>query len=128
MNIQVNITIRQVLRSLSSTSRDSIAVSIPACHAGDPGSIPGRGAPFVFVSLVIIQIVLLFVIIQIIQSFCFRAPFVLVSLSSFELGELVDPSSVGRRGVTPKLKPDSKISLNHANLNLVDLCRICGLW
>ena len=23
--------------------RDSIAVSIPACHAGDPGSIPGRG-------------------------------------------------------------------------------------
>ena len=24
--------------------RDSIAVSIPACHAGDPGSIPGRGA------------------------------------------------------------------------------------
>ena len=29
---------------MSSTSRDSIAVSIPACHAGDPGSIPGRGA------------------------------------------------------------------------------------
>ena len=23
---------------------DSIVVSIPACHAGDPGSIPGRGA------------------------------------------------------------------------------------
>ena len=22
---------------------DSIVVSIPACHAGDPGSIPGRG-------------------------------------------------------------------------------------
>ena len=22
----------------------SIVVSIPACHAGDPGSIPGRGA------------------------------------------------------------------------------------
>ena len=22
---------------------DSIEVSIPACHAGDPGSIPGRG-------------------------------------------------------------------------------------
>ena len=28
--------------------RDSIVVSIPACHAGDPGSIPGRGAFFVF--------------------------------------------------------------------------------
>ena len=25
---------------------DSIVVSIPACHAGDPGSIPGRGALF----------------------------------------------------------------------------------
>jgi hypothetical protein len=24
--------------------RVSIVVSIPACHAGDPGSIPGRGA------------------------------------------------------------------------------------
>ena len=24
----------------------SIVVSIPACHAGDPGSIPGRGALF----------------------------------------------------------------------------------
>ena len=28
--------------------RDSIVVSIPACHAGDPGSIPGRGAFFAF--------------------------------------------------------------------------------
>ena len=26
-----------------STVLDSIVVSIPACHAGDPGSIPGRG-------------------------------------------------------------------------------------
>jgi hypothetical protein len=26
--------------------RDSIVASIPACHAGDPGSIPGRGALF----------------------------------------------------------------------------------
>ena len=25
---------------------DSIVVSIPACHAGDPGSIPGRGDVF----------------------------------------------------------------------------------
>ncbi|CAD5167645.1 unnamed protein product [Musa acuminata subsp. malaccensis] len=24
-------------------SRCSIVVSIPACHAGDPGSIPGNG-------------------------------------------------------------------------------------
>ena len=24
----------------------SIVVSIPACHAGDPGSIPGRGVTF----------------------------------------------------------------------------------
>ena len=28
--------------------RVSIVVSIPACHAGDPGSIPGRGAFFLF--------------------------------------------------------------------------------
>ena len=27
--------------------RVSIVVSIPACHAGDPGSIPGHGALFV---------------------------------------------------------------------------------
>ena len=26
---------------------DSIVVSIPACHAGDPGSIPGRGVVFI---------------------------------------------------------------------------------
>ena len=26
---------------ISSMIRDSIVVSIPACHAGDPGSIPG---------------------------------------------------------------------------------------
>jgi hypothetical protein len=26
--------------------RGSIVVSIPACHAGDPGSIPGLGVPF----------------------------------------------------------------------------------
>ena len=26
--------------------RGSIVVSIPACHAGDPGSIPGRGVLF----------------------------------------------------------------------------------
>ena len=27
---------------------DSIVVSISACHAEDPGSIPGRGAPFLY--------------------------------------------------------------------------------
>ncbi|URD97262.1 hypothetical protein MUK42_36925, partial [Musa troglodytarum] len=26
----------------------SIVVSIPACHAGDPGSIPGNGVSFLF--------------------------------------------------------------------------------
>ena len=31
----------------SQTSRCSIVVSIPACHAGDPGSIPGNGEFFV---------------------------------------------------------------------------------
>ena len=29
--------------SATSSFRGSIVVSIPACHAGDPGSIPGRG-------------------------------------------------------------------------------------
>jgi hypothetical protein len=29
-----------------STVRDSIVVSISACHADDPGSIPGRGVLF----------------------------------------------------------------------------------
>ena len=31
--------------------RDSIVVSIPACHAGDPGSIPGLGVSFSFIFL-----------------------------------------------------------------------------
>ena len=30
--------------------RVSIVVSIPACHAGDPGSIPGRGAFFFYLN------------------------------------------------------------------------------
>ena len=29
-------------------SRCSIVVSIPACHAGDPGSIPGNGELCIF--------------------------------------------------------------------------------
>ena len=33
----------------------SIVVSIPACHAGDPGSIPGRGVPFSFFPLLRIK-------------------------------------------------------------------------
>ena len=35
--------------------RDSIVVSISACHADDPGSIPGRGAFFPLVSQVTSQ-------------------------------------------------------------------------
>ena len=35
-----------VSASLVTHRRHSIAVSIPACHAGDPGSIPGRGETF----------------------------------------------------------------------------------
>ena len=31
--------------------RGSIVVSIPACHAGDPGSIPGRGVFSAFSSM-----------------------------------------------------------------------------
>ena len=31
-------------------------VSIPACHAGDPGSIPGRGAFFVLYLLIKIKL------------------------------------------------------------------------
>ena len=34
--------------------RDSIVDSIPACHAGDPGSIPGRGAFFALITLLLI--------------------------------------------------------------------------
>ena len=33
--------------------RGSIVVSIPACHAGDPGSIPGLGA-FVFMDVLVV--------------------------------------------------------------------------
>ena len=34
------------LENISHAILDSIEVSIPACHAGDPGSIPGRGDQF----------------------------------------------------------------------------------
>ena len=34
---------------------DSIVVSIPACHAGDPGSIPGRGAFYYFFTFSLIS-------------------------------------------------------------------------
>ena len=33
---------------LTASLHDSIVVSIPACHAGDRGSIPRRGAFFYF--------------------------------------------------------------------------------
>jgi hypothetical protein len=32
--------------------RGSIVVSIPACHAGDPGSIPGLGVTFLIRSVI----------------------------------------------------------------------------
>ena len=35
-------------RSCTLQIRGSIVVSISACHADDPGSIPGRGVPFTF--------------------------------------------------------------------------------
>ena len=38
--------------------RDSIVVSISACHAEDPGSIPGRGVSFFFSDLVSSRLVL----------------------------------------------------------------------
>nr|PNR40653.1 hypothetical protein PHYPA_018056 [Physcomitrium patens] len=36
-------TLRVVTLLKKKSSRCSIVVSIPACHAGDPGSIPGSG-------------------------------------------------------------------------------------
>ena len=33
-------------QAVNSQILGSIVVSIPACHAGDPGSIPGRGGLF----------------------------------------------------------------------------------
>ena len=50
----------------------SIVVSIPACHAGDPGSIPGREALFFVVCLLLIAL----------GSTPFALPFVLLSLLS----------------------------------------------
>ena len=41
--------LNNICKASSSTCRCSIVVSIPACHAGDPGSIPGNGVtPFSF--------------------------------------------------------------------------------
>ncbi len=34
---------------------DSIEASIPACHAGDPGSIPGRGVNLVVLFLLLFK-------------------------------------------------------------------------
>ena len=36
--------------------RGSIVVSIPACHAGDPGSIPGLGVVLLDVLLLIVSL------------------------------------------------------------------------
>nr|PNR40654.1 hypothetical protein PHYPA_018057 [Physcomitrium patens] len=39
-----NYAVTPILAALAlKSSRCSIVVSIPACHAGDPGSIPGSG-------------------------------------------------------------------------------------
>ena len=35
-------------QQLTANIRGSIVVSIPACHAGDPGSIPGSGVSIFF--------------------------------------------------------------------------------
>ena len=41
----------------STVFRDSIVVSISACHADDPGSIPGRGEKYSTVSCNIVKVV-----------------------------------------------------------------------
>ena len=43
--------IKRINRYLATNRRHSIAVSIPACHAGDPGSIPGDGGHFNYIEL-----------------------------------------------------------------------------
>ena len=52
---------------------DSITVSIPACHAGDPGSIPGRGA-----SLFILPLPALSFLPSLSCCWCPRVPLVLL--------------------------------------------------
>ena len=37
------LTLREIPADAFPSIRGSIVASIPACHAGDPGSIPGRG-------------------------------------------------------------------------------------
>lgn len=44
--INLNIVYYILLFGVMEQVLDSIVASIPACHAGDPGSIPGRGAFF----------------------------------------------------------------------------------
>ena len=39
----IRIQLSMIKNENNTAFRDSIVVSIPACHAGDPGSIPGRG-------------------------------------------------------------------------------------
>ena len=43
-DLKVSRSIRESRTHPVCSSRCSIVVSIPACHAGDPGSIPGNGA------------------------------------------------------------------------------------
>ena len=44
------------MKETETDSRCSIVVSIPACHAGDPGSIPGNGVLFIFWSSINSQV------------------------------------------------------------------------
>ncbi|KXG33319.1 hypothetical protein SORBI_3003G288500 [Sorghum bicolor] len=47
-----SVTIQKFRLVSPSPSRCSIVVSIPACHAGDPGSIPGNGVYFFLLATV----------------------------------------------------------------------------
>ena len=47
-NLSSSLTFIYTVLALNCTIRDSIVASIPACHAGDRGSIPRRGAFFFF--------------------------------------------------------------------------------
>ncbi len=41
--VSYKLTLYNICMRYNNVFLDSIEASIPACHAGDPGSIPGRG-------------------------------------------------------------------------------------
>lgn len=61
----LDLFLRDIKEEVFEQIRDSIVVSIPACHAGDPGSIPGHGvffhlsffATFIFNSILILSLI-----------------------------------------------------------------------